>query len=270
MGGVGSGLAGPTATACENLLAAVLRGDGAKQALVLGIMRALRLAGRFDVLPQLLQQRLRSAMTAEGLQSSDARRLGLGSHADVSGQTPTPVHFEVKAQLTKRMRDLIEADYIRGDTAFLSELARRDRSFRNALSAPVSRRLIAANADQLGLDLRELLLADLAVLPHGSTRRSAGATNRSLLKSYMHRKYLVQIAMDGVRVCRLEELPLAIALTRNQHWGHDVVQLRDSVTVRISLNGVIQFRYYIYSAPSTSGRHKLPNLAVPNSARVTT
>lgn len=264
----GSGLYTLTATAVENLLAAHLTGDRQAQTREIATIDLQRTSGRGGLAGSVVSALLDAFATWLPHTVVDARRLRQGQHADVVADCRGGelLSFEVKAQTTKTLEDLVQADWIRNDTDGLASIVLGTPSIATQLSSSAFTRLSGGSAlPQANNPSPYLIASDLCLLTSLDKRRSVGVSNLAELSSYADLKYLVHLASDGLRAIQLSRIPVVQLALSGVLPDIRVDCLSKSTAVRLQGRASTQwdFAYYIYDSPLPHGRHKLHSRALP-------
>lgn len=263
----GSGLYTVTATAVEELLAAHLRRDRQAQRHFEGAIDLQFTAGRSGVTGSAISNLLRGFADHIPYQIADARRLPQGRHADVVADLARGggLSFEVKAQTTKSLDDLIQADWIRGDTDGLSSLVHGNPLVASAFSPGLRSRLGSRHVRSGPHPNPYLLAADLCLLTSADRKAEARSSNLVTLRAYAERKYLVHVAGDGIGAFNFARFPLIGRSLRGTMPNVRIEVLRESVAIRLapSASADWEFSYYVYDRQLSLGRHKMHNRALP-------
>lgn len=259
----GSGRYGKTASHIEALLAARLRGDESDADLQVRSLEAEWTAGRCGMAPGSIDHALSGLVNGLHLDIVSASQLAIGHHSDVvaTSRDGSRYAFEVKAQTTKTISQLVEADWIRNDTDGVARIVSTFSELQDLLSSTTKSRLLARNS---GIDVTwnysELFAGDLALLVDRSTRLEAEVSSLDDLASYAQSKYLVHIAGDGLRAALISEIPLFRDALSGQAPSPSFHSNRVGVAAWLSRpnGGGPEFSYHVYDGQhGVFGRHKL-------------
>lgn len=272
----GSGLANATAAAVEMMLAAAFAGDDREVSRQERLLRVERTQGRCGTEPFLIRRwiheitrqsgfRVHSARTQTGLQTADVTLELRGGDE---------ILIEVKAQTTKFLRQITEADWVKDETDALRWLAAWEPRFQRGVPDWVLQFLEVPSprAYFRMWDFSSLWLADMALLPTPAARARAGVTDVDELWRFIDRKFIFHLGMDGARLVPLsglapiralaESSPVELALKHNK---------KAEVAVLVASPGPpgvarTQFTYHVGYSPTVFGRHKM-HAAAFNGAR---
>lgn len=275
----GSGLAGASVRATENILAALLRDDPADLLVNAETIGADATTGRVTggLTGEAIVRLLHKAVQQLDLDVVDAIPRPSCKLGDVRAELATGeyVWFELKCQLTKpHFQDIIQADWIRDATDVLRYLFVVEHpEWTPWLSPSVVRRL---GLDEVGVmyfrgwSLPSLWLADLALVKDRQHRELVGIESITDLYAFLRRKYLVHLTRAGVRIVRFDTLgPVASAFDMDYAAKfHD----QSRVTIAVAAPGppsagAVDFTYHIGYANAV-GRHKLHARAIERSVEL--
>lgn len=259
----GSGLYTKTANCIEALLAARLRGDESDAKLQVSALEAQRIAGRCGIPPGRIDRAISGLVDGLDLDIVSASRLATGHHADVVAvsRDGSRYAFEVKAQTTKMVSQLVEADWIREDTDGIARITSSFAVLQDMLSPETRTRLLVRNSRiDLTWNHNELIAGDIALLVNQHSRLEAGVSSVGDLASYAQSKYLVHLGTDGIRAALISEIPIF-----GDALGGSAVRLsfranRVGVAAWLSRANAHapEFSYHIYDGRGgLLGRHKL-------------
>lgn len=271
----GSGLAGPTTAAVEELAAAVFRGDRDLRPFVRRIDKEVD-RGLCDVSGSDTARWLRNLADQAGLEVESAVSPSLDLLGDVrlTLKDGSTVWIEVKAPTKKRFGELLQTDWVRDETDALRWLSRNEPDVKRLLSPWVHECLqINDPTWQFGnLGFTDLWLADLALLPDRPRRAVAGVKGTADLLDFLGKKYLLHLTTEGARLVRLDGLACVQRASAGEKLWLDVnpggkcdaiVWLSGRGAPR---RGAIDFVYYVGYRSGVLGRHKLHPSAVATAA----
>ena len=193
------------------------------------------------------------------------------------------LYVEVKSQ-TKQLgfRDITQADWVRDDTDFVRHHALNHAFFdshRKGKHAVVTELL--SGWTPVGLGVGMLWAADVGLLHDAAKRQHAGAKDSVSLRSFLERKWLLQVTQSGGRLIRLADIPavrsallgksLAFRIEGNpQNPGSDRRGLA-KIGV-LDGDGKPVFTYHLYETKATKkllGRHKAHARLFDNAPAIT-
>jgi hypothetical protein len=275
MRNAGSGLSRVATDAVERMLAAELRGDKSevkRQSDLIDGAYLRRFSRMQGVEVRKLVEKVAEELNLSVLDAYSSPGDYLGD-VKVELRDGTYVWIEVKSQTKKeKFRDLTQADYVREGTDFIRQYARLDSSF--------DRMLFGDLRLELGLDhvpkfytswsLSDLWIADLALLVDESKKRRAKVKTPSELNSFLERKFLLHICMEGARLVRLDRLDPIVRLRNGEIIHHNLKTSNANVaSIQVAVGeppsqGRTAFTYHLgyLNAP---GRHKLHDFSFSSS-----
>lgn len=279
MGGVGSGRSRGATDAVELLVAAVLNRDSAEAQ---KCVQKLDVAKRHGASKMTGARILRLVSKVEqqiGLvvQSAKANPKEHLGDVKVSLGDGSTVWIEVKGQTKKeKFADITQADYVRDGTDFLRAFAKANSKFDRLISQELR--------FDLGLDtpltftskwsLPELWLADLALLETEDKKSRAGVRTPRDLAVFLDSKFLLHVSMEGARYLRLSDLRPVTAYRSGQKFQTSLGSNRSSAAlIRVAVGmtpgrSTTDFTYHV-GYKNAAGRHKLHDLAVAQSSKLT-
>ena len=267
----GSGLHKLTASAVEQLVAAVFVGGDRRAALTAIEQQVAK--DRCGVDPTVLSQWLRQLADTLGLDVVEAETPSPDQLGDVRLTLADGTYrwIEVKAQTTKRFSDLIQADWVRDETDAIRWLMYHNPDFHGLCSAWVRDSLEMYNPTRHFGDwsFEGLWLADLGLLYNSSRRKAAGAVDMTSLIDFLGRKYVLHVTVDGVRCTALANLDCVHDLAAGGTAKLDIAA-GGAANSRVWVStgappkrGAFDFVYYTgYESLMALGRHKLTDYAL--------
>ena len=172
--------------------------------------------------------------------------------------------FEVKAQVKKEsFDDIIQSDWVRDQTDFLSKLVRTDPSVKRHFKQVGASALGRISVDY-AWPIEALHAVDVAGLTNAEARRKEGVGTPADLPDFIRRKWFLHVTASGARLCRYTEMApiknwlsngdLSCALKANRK-GQALVCLAPS-------DDDTWFTYHLYPSEGIKGRHKLHESAL--------
>jgi len=271
----GSGLANASAAAIEDLLAAVLRHDGADIDVQHGRLIYEYSIDRCGMDPDEIVWLLIEAVEQLGLDVTDAVAQPLDGLGDVRASLRGGgfAWFEVKAQTKKdRFADLTQADWVRDETDLLRWLFHHDPRFAERLPKWVANLLAVPDPGRYfrGWDRDSLWLADMALVSSRAARRRAGIESTKALGEFLKRKFVVHLTREGVRIVRMSLLspvagilagtPAAMQLNYANQTAASIALASPGPVDR----GRVQFTYHLGYPSGVVGRHKMHAVSLAN------
>jgi hypothetical protein len=264
----GSGLANTSAAAVEDLLAAVLRSDGADIEVQRDRLQHECSIDRCGMDSDVIVDLVIQAADQLDLRVRDAVAQPLDGLGDVrvSLRDGSFTWFEVKAQTKKdRFADLTQADWVRDETDLLRWLFHDDRRFAERLPRWVADLLTVADPRRYfsGWDRDSLWLADMALVASRGARLRAGLDSMAALHEFLDRKFVVHLTREGIRIVRLSLLgPVASVLAGNPVSMQFNYANQTAVSIALASpgpadRGAVQFTYHLGYPSGVIGRHKM-------------
>lgn len=277
VGGYGSGRSRDATEAVESLLAALLRDDDDDVKAQVAELNIAHRVGKSKMSGSKVERLLTKVCASLDWDVRDARAQPPDRLGDVRVVLSTGEirWIEVKAQTKKsRFADITQADYVRDDTDFLRRFDKVNHEFNMRIN-PELRIALQLDRPITELDawsLESLWIADLALIDTDQKKRNAKVTSQDELTSFLQRKYLLQLCMEGIRYVRLDQLGPVDALLKGSEMMTVVRENRGSTAViQISAGhspgrSTTDFTYHVgYKNSDALGRHKLHSYALTRS-----
>lgn len=272
MGGEGSGRSRGATDAIERLLAAKFRSDKIDAG-----RQLTTLASEFKMKRSLISADDLDSLTDQvvaqcGWDVSDAKASPRDALGDVKVDTRDigTRWIELKSQTKKKFfGDITQADFVRDGTDFLRAYATIEPEFSDLIvdELRLALELDAPMTTAATWQLPVLWMADLGLLVNGKKKKRAGATSPAALNTFLQKKYLLHICMEGARLVRLDNLrPITELLSGGTlHTKLKLTNKGNVASIQVAANRVpahntTDFTYHVgyLNAP---GRHKLHNAA---------
>ena len=280
MGGYGSGLSRDATEAVERLLAAVLREDDSAitdeiaQLDIAHRTSKSKMSGR-KILT--LLQKATSSMAFDTLNAEAQPDDHLGD-VKVTLRTGETRWIEVKAQTNKaKFGQIVEADYVRDGTDFLRRFNSESEEFKIRMDQELNVALeLDKSMESLSAwSIQALWMADLALLDTEKKKQAAKVSQPVELASFLERKYLLHLCMEGVRYVRLDNLgPIRAIADGAQIHTNIKTNSGSAAAVQVSAgrepgHSTTDFTYHVgFKNSNAAGRHKLHDAAWKSSIGV--
>lgn len=277
MGGFGSGQSRDATEAVERLFAALLRNDVDDVKVQVAELNIAHRVGKSKLSGSKVQALLTKVCASLAWDVRDARAQPRDHLGDVRVVLSTGEirWIEVKAQTKKvRFADITQADYVRDDTDFLRRFDKVNHEFSTRMSPSlrIALQLDRAMTELNSWSLESLWIADLALIDTVQKKKNAKVLKQDDLVSFLQRKYLLQLCMEGVRYVRLDQLGPVDALLKGSEISTVVKEnLGSTAVIQISAGNspgwaTTDFTYHVgYKNSTALGRHKLHNYALARS-----
>lgn len=274
MGGHGSGRSRDATEAVERLLAALLRNDMDDVKVQVAELNIAHRVGKSRMSGSKVRALLTKVCASLAWDVRDARAKPTDNLGDVRVVLSTGEvrWIEVKAQTKKsRFADITQADYVRDDTDFLRRFDKVNHEFKMKIGSDlrIALQLNRAITEIDSWSLESLWIADLALIDSIQKKKDARVANQGEIASFLQRKYLLQVCMEGARYVRLDQLGPVDALLRGSNMEIVVRENQGSTAViQISAGhspgrATTDFTYHIgFKNSDALGRHKLHNYAL--------
>lgn len=277
MGGYGSGRSRDATEAVERLLAALLRNDQDDVKVQVAELNIAYRVGKSKMPGTKVRALLTEVCASLDWDVRDARAKPSDHLGDVRVVLSTGEirWIEVKAQTKKaRFADITQADYVRDDTDFLRRFDKVNHEFKMKIdpNLRIALKLDRAMTELDAWSLESLWIADLALISSVQKKKDARISNQHEIVSFLQRKYLLQLCMEGVRYVRLDQLGPVDAVLKGSDMEIVVRENQCSTAViQISAGNspgraTTDFTYHVgYKNSIAPGRHKLHNYAITRS-----
>lgn len=280
MGGYGSGKSRDATEAVERLLAAILRDDRSSVSHEVGELDiahrtgASKMSGRKILV---LLQRASESLAFDAVDAEAQPKDHLGD-VKVTLRSGEARWIEVKAQTKKeKFGQIVEADYVRDGTDFLRRFDSVSEEFNTRMN-PELRLALELDRPMASLHswtLEELWTADLALLDTETKKKQAKVSEASDLHTFLERKYILHLCMNGVRYVRLDNLgPIKeMAGGATIRWN---IKSNSGSTAAVQVSAgrepshsTTDFTYHVgFKNSNAAGRHKMHDVAWRTSVNV--